>query len=253
MYAAPLSFGVEDSGFYPFKGVLDEIWIEPSFDGYTPLDLRIYYLTTLNPNITYEEILYEAIAYKPRYRVDGMFVNFGPDKFDWFYIPMRFDTSDWGNIDWGSYPVQRIYKLEGLDIQENALIWRRIEMPHKNFLFYEPPYTLVVRPTEELYYYGYYDPIYNVFLNKEYLDVNGYFFHYGDDPYDWIYFTLNRGYLPIPFEDGIGMPVKNMYKLDGMNPETGDFIWTKIKIPEGKVILFKYPFDKYTFEIVFED
>lgn len=67
--------------------------------------------------------------------------------------------------------------------------------------------------------------------NKTFL-INGYFIHYGDDKFDWIYLTADLAFAA---------------KLEGMNPD-GSFAWTFIQTPDNKNFVIFKEGDEVTFK-----
>ena len=54
--------------------------------------------------------------------------------------------------------------------------------------------------------------------------IDGYFIHYGEGAFDWIYIVRNTG---------------DIYKLEGMEPISGYFIWTRLPYPEAGLEIVK--------------
>ena len=60
-------------------------------------------------------------------------------------------------------------------------------------------------------------------LRSNFFPIDGYFVHYGEGPFEWVYIVRETG---------------SLYKLEGMNPETQHFIWTKLPYRKMGLELF---------------
>ena len=100
-----------------------------------------------------------------------------------------------------------VVKLEGLD-SRGYFIWRNLNSAVKSVEIHTQNSETFIRFGVESN-----APGFMAELDKKWLRVNGYFFHFGKGAYDWIYLTRDKKYL---------------VKLEGLDSE-GYFVWTCIE------------------------
>ncbi len=93
------------------------------------------------------------------YPLLGVFVQFGPNKFDWVYITLD---------------KKYAFKLEGMDESSGKLLWQRL-------------YFDTIKVNQDSVKFGSALQGYATKLALKEFPISGYFIHYGKGSYDWIY------------------------------------------------------------------
>ncbi len=128
------------------------------------------------------------------FKLMGYFYHYGSGAFDWLYIT----------------PSGFIAKLEGIDPSTKKFKWEiltsKITAVKINKSDPTSPIIIIEGVKENA-------PSYLKTLEGKPLEPDGYFFHYGDGPFDWFYLTRSQKYLA---------------KLEGLTPE-GKFEWKFIQ------------------------
>ncbi len=177
--------------------------------------------------------IFRLLLQKGTYRVNGMFVNFGSDAYDWLYMPMIFEERD------GRFYVKYIYKLDGMDVW-GEFLWTSLDSTvfsmDDYYMLYDPN-SLEVHIGDFLIAKKDQGRVYEILSKKNTLDINGFFFKFGPDKFDWIYFIAEKKPLP-GFESTTKIEVFALYKLEGMDRKTGGLMWQKVSIPRDYIAVY---------------
>ncbi|SMC09896.1 hypothetical protein [Nitratiruptor tergarcus] len=138
-------------------------------------------------------------------KIQGYFANFGQGAYDWIYRPVG------GGL----------YKLNGLDPDTGYFQWTDLT---KKFVSVSVKQgKIVIGDSNE----NQNSNIVNTLKNRE-IKIQGYFANFGQGAYDWIYRPVGGG----------------LYKLNGLDPDTGYFQWTdltkkfvSVSVKQGKIAI----------------
>ena len=120
------------------------------------------------------------------YPLQGFFVRVGNDKFDWIYV---------------TWDRKYAFKLEGMDEKSGKLLWQR--------LYFES-----IDVSNDMVFFGEAAQGYATTIALKEFPINGYFVHFDNGAYDWIY---------------IDRVLHQSFKLEKLNYD-GSFLWVPLHV-----------------------